>query len=100
MRAASSARLVSWEPRVRFRHPLIRSAAYYAAPAALRRRAHAALAAVTDPGGDPDRPGLRPAPDAAPPPERAAPAPEHSARRPPAPPRPAAPAAFPAPAAA
>jgi len=53
--AAGTGRLVSWEPRVRFRHPLIRSAAYYAAPAAARRRAHAALAAVTDPGADPDR---------------------------------------------
>ena len=31
-------RLLSWEPRVQFRHPLIRSAAYYAAPAPARRR--------------------------------------------------------------
>ena len=53
--AAGTDRLVSWGPRVRFRHPLIRSAAYYAAPAADRRRAHAALAAVSDPGADPDR---------------------------------------------
>ena len=53
--AAGVERLVSWEPRVRFRHPLIRSAAYYAAPAAARRRAHQALAAVTDPEVDPDR---------------------------------------------
>src|SRR5690242_1367063 len=53
--AAGAERLVSWEPRVRFRHPLIRSAAYYAAPAAARRGAHQALAAVTDPGVDPDR---------------------------------------------
>jgi DNA-binding CsgD family transcriptional regulator len=48
-------RLVSWEPRVRFRHPLIRSAAYYAAPAPARRRGHQALATVTDPEADPDR---------------------------------------------
>jgi DNA-binding CsgD family transcriptional regulator len=48
-------RLVSWEPRVRFRHPLIRSAAYYAFPTATRRGAHRALATVTDPETDPDR---------------------------------------------
>jgi len=53
--AAEVERLVSWEPRVRFRHPLIRSAAYYAALAAARRSAHQALAAVTDPEVDPDR---------------------------------------------
>jgi DNA-binding CsgD family transcriptional regulator len=53
--AAGAGRLVSWQPRVRFRHPLIRSAAYYAAPAGQRRAAHAALAAVTDPDTDPDR---------------------------------------------
>ena len=52
---AGTGRLVSWEPRVRFRHPLIRSAAYYAAPAGARQRAHQALAAVTDPDADPDR---------------------------------------------
>src|SRR6516225_3006833 len=53
--AARVERLVSWEPRVRFRHPLIRSAAYYAALAPARRAAHQALAAVTDPEIDPDR---------------------------------------------
>ncbi len=53
--ATDTQRLVSWQPRVKFRHPLIRSAAYYAAPAGTRRRVHAALAAVTDPDADPDR---------------------------------------------
>ena len=48
-------RLVVLAPRVRFRHPLMRSAAYYAAPAAARRRAHAVLAAASDPELDPDR---------------------------------------------
>jgi len=53
--AAGAERLISWEPSVRFRHPLIRSAAYYAAPVGARRRTHAALAAFTDPAIDADR---------------------------------------------
>ena len=41
---AEASGLVTFAPKVEFRHPLVRSAVYYAAPAADRRRAHAALA--------------------------------------------------------
>ena len=47
--------LLELGPQVRFRHPLLRSAIYRAAPSAERRAAHEALAAATDPEFDPDR---------------------------------------------
>jgi DNA-binding CsgD family transcriptional regulator len=52
---AEAAGLVEIGARVRFRHPLLRSAAYQAAPAPERREAHRALADATDARLDPDR---------------------------------------------
>ena len=52
---AEAAGLVEIGARVRFRHPLVRSAAYRAATAPERREVHRALAGATDPGLDPDR---------------------------------------------
>jgi DNA-binding CsgD family transcriptional regulator len=53
--AAESTGLVVFAPRVEFRHPLVRSAVYYAATPAQRRAAHAALAGALDADGDADR---------------------------------------------
>lgn len=47
--------LLRVDTRVQFSHPLARSVAYRSATPEQRRRAHAALAAVTDPATDPDR---------------------------------------------
>jgi len=52
---AVDAGLVQVSIRVQFAHPLVRSAAYRAADAADRRRAHRVLADATDAQADPDR---------------------------------------------
>ncbi len=53
--AAEAAGLLEIGTRVRFRHPLVRSAVYRAATPPDRRRAHHALAVATDPLVEPDR---------------------------------------------
>ena len=52
---AEAAGLIDIGARVRFRHPLVRSAAYRAASLPDRRDVHRALAEATDPQLDPDR---------------------------------------------
>lgn len=53
--AAEATGLVSFTPGVEFRHPLVRSAAYYAATPAQRCAAHAALAGALDAESHADR---------------------------------------------
>ena len=52
---AVEAGLVEFGAQVRFRHPLVRSAAYRSASRQDRQDVHSALAEVTDPRADPDR---------------------------------------------
>ena len=54
-RPAEEAGLIELGIRVRFRHPLMRSAAYRAAHFRDRQEVHRALAEATDPDTDPDR---------------------------------------------
>jgi hypothetical protein len=53
--AAESAGLIEIDGRVRFRHPLVRSAVYQGASHEQRRRVHRALADATNRETDPDR---------------------------------------------
>ena len=52
---AEAAGVIEFGPRMRFSHPLMRSAAYRAADLTERRAIHRALADATDPQSDPDR---------------------------------------------
>jgi DNA-binding CsgD family transcriptional regulator len=52
---AEAAGVIEFGPRMRFHHPLMRSAAYRAADLTDRRAIHRALADATDPQSDPDR---------------------------------------------
>ena len=52
---AEAADLLDIGERVRFRHPLVRSAVYRAAPPGRRQRVHEVLAEVSDPHADADR---------------------------------------------
>jgi DNA-binding CsgD family transcriptional regulator len=53
--AAEATGLIEFGSRIRFRHPLVRSATYRSATARERQEVHWALAEATDPATDPDR---------------------------------------------
>ena len=78
---AEAAGLIEIGTRVRFHHPLVRSAAYRAASVPERQAAHRALAGATDPVADPDRRAWHRAAAAAAPDEDVAAELEHSAAR-------------------
>jgi DNA-binding CsgD family transcriptional regulator len=80
-RPAEEAGLIELGIRVRFRHPLMRSAAYRAAHFRDRQEVHRALAEATDPDTDPDRRAWHQAQAASGPDEAVAGALERSADR-------------------